>query len=95
MFAGEIPEPLAVVGVMCRAVGVMALTSDRPNAITKNRRQYVLRWLRTRASLHTPLSTGWGVRQAGSVLGFAASSCWHRALNLRPDDVSIGPCRSR
>lgn len=71
LFAGELLEPLAVVGVICLAVGVMTLTFDKTSGIAKNPKA-VFFALATGACIASyTLVDGLGARRAGSVLGFA------------------------
>lgn len=71
VFAGETLEPLAVVGVLCLAVGVMTLTFDRTTGIARKPKA-VLFALATGACIAAyTVVDGLGARQAGSVLGFA------------------------
>jgi drug/metabolite transporter (DMT)-like permease len=69
--AGEVLEPFALAGVLCLAVGVMALTLDGTSGLTKNSKA-VLFALATGACIASyTVVDGLGARQAGSVLGFA------------------------
>jgi drug/metabolite transporter (DMT)-like permease len=71
LFAGELLEPLALAGVICLAIGVMALTFDRGAGITKSPKA-VLYALATAVCIASyTVVDGLGVRQAGSVLGYA------------------------
>jgi drug/metabolite transporter (DMT)-like permease len=71
LFAGELLEPIALVGVICLAIGVMALTFDKGAGITK-RPKAVLYALVTAVCIASyTVVDGLGVRQAGSILGFA------------------------
>ncbi len=71
VFAGEILEPLAIVGVLCLAVGVMTLTLDN-GANIAGKPKAVFFALATGACIASyTVVDGLGVRQAGSILGFA------------------------
>ena len=71
LFAGEYIPPLAMVGVICLAVGVMTLTFDKTSAQRINRKA-VLFALGTGACIASyTVVDGLGARQAGSILGFA------------------------
>ncbi len=63
--------PLAMIGVVCLAVGVMTLTFDKTSARRINRKA-VLFALATGACIASyTVVDGLGARQAGSILGFA------------------------
>jgi len=71
LFAGEYINSTALIGVICLSVGVMALTLERPNGKRINPKA-VLFALFTGVSIATyTVIDGLGVRQAGSILGFA------------------------
>ncbi len=71
VFAGEYIPPLAMIGVICLAVGVMTLTFDRTSATSINRKA-VLFALATGVCIASyTVVDGLGARQAGSILGFA------------------------
>jgi drug/metabolite transporter (DMT)-like permease len=71
LFAGERLDPVALAGVLCLAVGVMSLTFEKGGGISKNPRA-VLYALATAGCIAAyTVVDGLGVRQAGSVLGFA------------------------
>ncbi len=71
LFAGEYIPPIAMIGVFCLAVGVMALTFDKTGPARINRKA-VLFALATGACIASyTIVDGLGVRQAGSILGFA------------------------
>lgn len=71
LFAGEHIPPLAMIGVICLSVGVMTLTLDKTSASRINRKA-VLFALATGACIASyTIVDGLGVRQAGSILGFA------------------------
>jgi drug/metabolite transporter (DMT)-like permease len=71
VFAGETLEPLAIVGVLCLAVGVITLTFDKTSGIAK-RPKAVCFALATGACIASyTVVDGLGARHAGSALGFA------------------------
>jgi len=71
VFAGELLGPVALLGVICLAVGVMALTFDKRNGVAA-RPKAVLYALAVGFCIATQtVVDGLGARQAGSVLGFA------------------------
>ena len=71
LVAGESLEPIALLGVICLAAGVMALAFDKGAGIAKNPKA-VLYALCTAAFIASyTLVDGLGVRRAGSILGFA------------------------
>jgi drug/metabolite transporter (DMT)-like permease len=71
VFAGEVLDSMPLLGVICLAVGVMALSFDQQTGITRNPRA-VLFALGTGVCIASyTLIDGLGARQAGSVLGFA------------------------
>ena len=70
-FAGETLPPMALLGTLCLATGVMALTFDRNGGIWK-RPKPVIYALATGALIASYMVVdGLGVRKAGSALGFA------------------------
>ncbi len=71
VFAGEVLEPLAVVGVICLAVGVMALTFDGASGIARRPKAVVFALITGVCIASYTVVDGLGARQAGSVLGFA------------------------
>jgi len=71
LFAGEYIEPIALVGVICLAIGVMALAFEKPNGATINRKAVVFALATGVCIASYTIVDGLGVRQAGSVLGFA------------------------
>lgn len=71
VFAGEQVSQLALIGIMCLAVGVMALTFDGRN-VSKINPKAVFFAVITGISIATyTVVDGLGVRQAGSILDFA------------------------
>lgn len=71
LVAGETLTPLAVAGVLCLGIGVMALTFDRTSGIV-GKPKAVGFALATGACIAAyTVVDGLGARQAGSVLGFA------------------------
>lgn len=71
VFVGEVLAPVAVVGVICLAIGVITLTFDKATGIAKKPRA-VMFALATGAFIASyTVVDGIGARQAGSVLGFA------------------------
>ena len=71
VFAGETLAPMALLGTLCLASGVMALTFDRDSGIWK-RPKSVIYALMTGALIASYMVVdGIGVRKAGSALGFA------------------------
>jgi drug/metabolite transporter (DMT)-like permease len=71
VFAGEILEPMAAAGVICLAIGVMALTLDKASGIGKNPKAIVFALATGACIASYTIVDGLGARQAGSVLGFA------------------------
>ncbi len=69
--AGETMEPAALLGVVCLAVGVMALTFDKGAGVAKNPRAVLYALLTGTFIASYTVVDGLGVRQAGSILGFA------------------------
>jgi drug/metabolite transporter (DMT)-like permease len=71
LVAGETLTPLAVAGVLCLGIGVMALTFDTTSGIVR-RPKAVGFALATGACIAAyTVVDGLGARQAGSILGFA------------------------
>lgn len=71
LFAGEVLDPIPLLGVIFLAVGVMTVTLDKGSGITKNPKA-ILYALATGVCIASyTIVDGLGVRQAGSVLGFA------------------------
>lgn len=71
VFAGEVLEPWAVVGVICLAVGVMTLTFDKAAGIARNPKAVCFALATGACIASYTVVDGLGARQAGSVLGFA------------------------
>ena len=69
--AGETMDPAALLGVVCLAVGVMALTFDKGAGVTKKPRAVLYALLTGTFIASYTVVDGLGVRQAGSILGFA------------------------
>ena len=71
VFADEMLAPMALLGTLCLASGVMALTFERDSGIRK-RPKSVIYALTTGALIASYMVVdGIGVRKAGSALGFA------------------------
>jgi drug/metabolite transporter (DMT)-like permease len=71
VFAGELLAPIPLIGVICLAVGVMALTFDKGAGIAQKPKA-VLFALATGVCIASyTIVDGLGARQAGSILGFA------------------------
>lgn len=71
VFVGEVLAPVAIIGVICLAIGVITLTFDRATGITRKPKAIVFA-LATGAFIASyTVVDGIGARQAGSVLGFA------------------------
>jgi drug/metabolite transporter (DMT)-like permease len=71
VFAGELLAPIPLIGVICLAVGVMALTFDKGAGIAQKPKS-VLFALATGVCIASyTIVDGLGARQAGSILGFA------------------------
>lgn len=71
LFAGETLTPMALLGTLCLASGVMALTFERDSGIWKQPKS-VLYALATGVLIASyTVVDGIGVRKAGSALGFA------------------------
>lgn len=69
--AGEALTPFALIGVLCLASGVMALTFEKGRGIRHNPKAVGYALLTGIFIASYTLVDGVGVRQAGSVLGFA------------------------
>jgi drug/metabolite transporter (DMT)-like permease len=69
--AGETMDPAALLGVVCLAVGVMALTFDKGAGVAKKPRAVLYALLTGTFIASFTVVDGLGVRQAGSILGFA------------------------
>lgn len=70
-FAGERLAPLAMLGVLCLASGVMALTFEQGSGIRKKPKAVTYALMTGALIASYTVVDGLGVRQAGSVLGFA------------------------
>ncbi len=71
VFAGEVLAPVAVIGIICLAIGVITLTFDRDTGVARKPKAVAFA-LATGAFIASyTVVDGIGVRQAGSVLGFA------------------------
>lgn len=71
VFAGETLAPLAFGGVLCLALGVMALTFDRSDGIAKNPKAVAYALGTGFCIACYTIVDGLGARQSGSALGFA------------------------
>ncbi|MEM7225322.1 MAG: EamA family transporter [Pseudomonadota bacterium] len=71
LLAGERLDPIALAGVACLAVGVMALTFERGGGLARRPKAIAYALLTALFIASYTLVDGLGVRQAGSVLGFA------------------------
>ena len=69
--AGETLTPMALVGVLCLASGVMALTFEKGRGIRENPKAVLYALLTGAFIASYTLVDGIGARKAGSVLGFA------------------------
>lgn len=69
--AGEVLHPLAMLGVLCLAVGVTALAFDRQGASRINSKAIVFALVTAACIASYTVVDGLGARRAGSVLGFA------------------------
>ena len=69
--AGESLTPIALVGVLCLASGVMSLTFEKRRGITQNPKAVVYALLTAACIASYTVVDGLGARQAESVLGFA------------------------
>ncbi len=69
--AGETMAPAALLGVVCLAVGVMALTFDKAAGVAKKPKAVLYALLTGTFIASYTVADGLGVRQAGSILGFA------------------------
>jgi len=70
-FAGESLTPLALLGILCLAAGVMALTFERDSGIWKQPKPVAYALLTGVLIASYTVVDGLGARQAGSALGFA------------------------
>ena len=71
VFVGEVLAPVAVIGIICLAIGVMTLTFDRDTGIARKPKAVVFALATGALIASYTVVDGIGVRQAGSVLGFA------------------------
>ncbi|NSX56732.1 EamA family transporter [Parasulfitobacter algicola] len=71
IFAGEQVSQMALIGILCLAVGVMALTFDGGKVSKINPKAILFALLTGVCIASYTVVDGLGVRQAGSVLGFA------------------------
>jgi drug/metabolite transporter (DMT)-like permease len=69
--AGETFTPIALLGILCLASGVMALTFEKGRGIRDNPKAVLYALLTGAFIASYTLVDGIGARQAGSVLGFA------------------------
>ncbi len=69
--AGETMNPAALLGVVCLAVGVMALTFDKGAGVARKPKAVLYALLTGTFIASYTVVDGLGVRQAGSILGFA------------------------
>lgn len=70
-FAGETLSPIALLGTLCLATGVMALTFERNSGIWKRPKPVVYALMTGALIASYTVVDGVGVRKAGSSLGFA------------------------
>ena len=70
-FAGEQLSPLGIIGVLCLVSGVIALTFERGSGIRKKPKAVMYALMTGVVIASYTVVDGLGVRQAGSVLGFA------------------------
>jgi drug/metabolite transporter (DMT)-like permease len=71
LLAGETLEPMGLLGVVCLAAGVMALAFDKGAGLAKKPKPVLYALLTACFIASYTLVDGIGVRQAGSILGFA------------------------
>lgn len=71
LFAGEALTPMALLGTLCLASGVMALTFERDSGIWKQPKSVTYALLTGVMIASYTVVDGIGVRKAGSALGFA------------------------
>jgi len=71
VFAGETLHPLALLGVICLATGVMSLTFEKERGISKNPKAVIYALLTALFIASYTVVDGIGVRESGSILGFA------------------------
>ena len=70
-FAGETLTPIALLGTLCLATGVMALTFERNSGIWKRPKPVIYALITGALIASYTVVDGIGVRKAGSALGFA------------------------
>lgn len=70
-FAGETLHPVALLGVICLATGVMSLTFEKGRGVVKNPRAVFYALLTSLFIASYTIVDGIAVRQSGSILGFA------------------------
>ena len=71
VFAGEVLDPIPMIGVVCLAVGVMALAFDKGNGLTAPPKAVMFALATALFIASYTVVDGLGARQAGSVLGYA------------------------
>jgi len=71
VFAGEILEPRVIAGVLCLAAGVMTLTFDKSAGIAAKPKAVFFALATGVCIASYTIVDGLGVRQAGSIFGFA------------------------
>ena len=71
VFAGEVLDPIPMIGVICLAVGVMALAFDKGSGLTAPPKAVLFALATALFIASYTVVDGLGARQAGSVLGYA------------------------
>ncbi|HYT87008.1 MAG TPA: DMT family transporter [Burkholderiales bacterium] len=71
VFTGETLTPLALLGTLCLACGVMALTFERESGVWKRPKPVIYALLTGVLIASYTVVDGMGARQAGSAIGFA------------------------
>ncbi len=71
LFAGEAIDTMALIGVICLSIGVMTLTFERSQGEAIKPKAIYLALITGACIASYTLVDGLGVRQAGSILGFA------------------------
>src|SRR6266699_4509075 len=71
VFTGETLTPLALLGTLCLACGVMALTFERESGVWKRPKPVIYALLTGVLIVSYTVVDGMGARQAGSAIGFA------------------------
>lgn len=71
IFAGEFLDPLALIGVICLAVGVITLAFDRSNGLRANPKAILYALATGLCIAAYTVVDGLGARKAGAILGFA------------------------